>query len=218
MRYNIQRNFKINVTIGCRFLSYISDSQKGGRGVKDSEIIELYFARSEDAITETDKKHGAFCRAMTLGILGNREDSEECVNDTYMRLWELIPPQRPDRFRAFISRVARNIALNMLERMNAKKRGGRYFAAAYDELSESLPSSENVEKSVDDKALSALLDRFLRSLDPEKQLIFLKRYWYLRTVPEIAAEMHLGESKVKMSLHRTREKLREYLEKEGVQI
>ena len=185
--------------------------------MKDSEIIDLYFARSEDAITETDKKHGSFCRSVTFGILGSREDSEECVNDTYMRLWELIPPQRPEKFRAFIARIARNLALNMLERLSAKKRGGRY-GAAYDELSESLPSPDTVEKCVDDKELSALLDKFLRSLDCEKQLIFLKRYWYLRTVSEIAAEMHLGESKVKMSLHRTREKLREYLEKEGVQI
>ncbi|MBR1832327.1 MAG: sigma-70 family RNA polymerase sigma factor [Ruminiclostridium sp.] len=185
--------------------------------MKDSEIIELYFARSEDAITETDKKHGAFCRSMTFGILGSYEDSDECVNDTYLRLWEIIPPQRPEKFRAFIARIARNIALNMLDRMSAKKRGGRY-GAAYDELSESIPSTENVEKRVDDKELSAQLDKFLRSLDREKQLIFLKRYWYMRTVAEIAAEMSVSESKVKMSLHRTREKLREYLEKEGVQI
>ncbi len=183
----------------------------------DNEMIELYFARSESAIEETDRKYGSFVRSLTYGILGSAEDSEECVNDTYVRLWELIPPERPERFRAFIARIARNLALNMLERMSAKKRGGRY-AACYDELSETIPSPDTVEKAVEDKELSGLLDRFVRSLAREKQLIFLKRYWYMRAVSEIADEMNISESKVKMSLHRTREKLREFLEKEGVRI
>ncbi len=183
----------------------------------DNEMIELYFARSESAIEETDRKYGGFLRGLTFGILGSAEDSEECVNDTYMRLWELIPPQRPESFRAFAARIARNLALNMLERMSAKKRGGRY-GACYDELSECIPSPDNVEKSVEDRQLAGLLDKFVRSLGREKQLIFLKRYWYMLTVGEIADEMNISESKVKMSLHRTREKLREFLEKEGVRI
>ena len=186
--------------------------------MNDNEIIELYFARSENAVSETDKKYGVFCRGLTFSILGNREDSEECVSDTYMKLWNVIPPQRPQKFRAFISRIARNLALNVLDRAEARKRGGRYGAAAYDELSESIPSPDTVDKRIDDKELAALIDSFLRSLDSEKQRIFVKRYWYLCSVSEIAEQMHISEGKVKMTLHRTRERLREFLEKEGIAV
>lgn len=186
--------------------------------MKDSEIIELYFARSESAIAETDGKYGTFCRGLAYSVLGNYEDSEECVSDTYLKIWNVIPPERPDKFRAFIARIVRNTALNMLERMSALKRGGRYAAVAYEELAESIPAPDTVDRQVEDAELSALLDRFLRSLSGEKQQIFIKRYWYFCTVSEIAEQMHITEGKVKMSLRRTREKLREYLEKEGVQI
>lgn len=186
--------------------------------MKDSEILDLYFARSENAISETDSKYGTFCRGLTCSILGNREDSEECVSDIYLKLWNVIPPERPEKFRAFIARVARNTALNMLEKLSAAKRGGKNTALAYEELAESIPDPGSVDKQIEDAELSALIDRFLRSLSGEKQMIFMKRYWYFCSVSEIAEQMHISEGKVKMSLHRTREKLREFLEKEGVQI
>ena len=182
----------------------------------DNEIIELYFSRSENAISETDRKYGSLCRSVAFGILDSREDGEECVNDTYLKLWNVIPPKRPLKLCAFTVRIVRNLALNMIERASAFKRGGRYSAVAYDEISESLPDPGTVEKHVDDIELTETLERFIRSLDTEKQLIFLKRYWFFYSVSDIAEQMHISESKVKTTLMRTREKLKKYLEKEGI--
>lgn len=186
--------------------------------MKDKDIIELYFARSEKAITETDIKYGGYCRTVTYNILGNREDSEECVNDTYMRVWELIPPQRPDKLGAFVARIARNLAMDMLDRFAAAKRGGSSHALAYEEISECVPSSLSVERSVDENELAKIIESFVTSLPREKQKIFMKRYFHFCTVAEIAEQMHISQSKVKMTLQRTRAKLKEYLGKEGIEL
>lgn len=186
--------------------------------MNDNEIIELYNKRSEEAITETDKVYGRYCRALTYGILGNHEDSEECVNDTYMRLWELIPPKRPPRLGAFTAKIARNIALNRREKLAADKRGGGLCSVDYDEIAECLPSGDTVEKKTDENELTGALERFLRTLAPEKRQIFLKRYWGFMSVSGIASEMGISAEKVKTTLHRTREKLRKFLEKEGIDI
>lgn len=186
--------------------------------MNDEQIIELYFQRSESAISETDSKYGAGCRRLTYGILGNHEDSEECVNDTYLKCWNTMPPKRPPELKLFIVRIARNLALNMRRAVGTLKRGGGFIAVDMEEISECLPSGSNVEEEVDEAAAAKAIDRFLTTLDREKQIIFVRRYWYFCTVTEIADDMGISESKVKMTLSRTREKLREYLEKEGINV
>lgn len=186
--------------------------------MKDKDIIALYFARSENAIGETDRKYGGYCRTLTYNILGNPEDSEECVNDTYMKLWELIPPQKPVKLGAFAARIARNLAMDMLDRFAAAKRGGHSHALAYEEISECVPSQVSVEDSADEHRLAELIERFVTSLPREKRTVFMKRYYHFCTVSEIAERMLISESKVKMILQRTRAKLKEYLEKEGIML
>ncbi len=186
--------------------------------MNDEQIIELYFQRSESAISETDKKYGAGCRRLTFNILGSREDSEECVNDTYLKCWNTMPPKRPPELKLFIAKIARNIALNMRRAVGTLKRGGGFLAVDMEEVSECLPSRSNVEQEVDEATAAKAIDRFLASLDREKQIIFVRRYWYFCTITEIANDLGLSESKVKMTLSRTREKLREYLGKEGINV
>ena len=186
--------------------------------MNDNELIELYFARAENAIAETDSRYGTYCRGLTFGILGSREDSEECVNDTYLKLWNTIPPTRPLRFAAYISSIARSLALNMRRAMSAKKRGGGDTELAFDEISECLPSKETVEDAYDENELVRTLDRFLGGLSPEKRKIFMLRYYHFQSVADIASELRITEEKVRTTLHRTREKLRKYLEKEGIDV
>lgn len=184
----------------------------------DSEIIALFFARSEDALTETDNAYGNYCRALTLGILGSREDSEECVNDTYLKLWEQIPPKRPPSLGAFAAKTARNLALNRRSALRAEKRGGGLSKVDYEEIKDCLPSSENVGRKAEEGELTKALERFLRALPKQKRLIFLKRYWGFMTFEQIARDMSLPESTVKTTLYRTRERLRGFLEKEGIEV
>ncbi len=186
--------------------------------MNDEKIIELYFARSEDAITETDKKYGGYCRTVTYNITGSREDSEECVNDTYMKVWNVIPPQRPPKLGAFVARIARNIAINLKRAREMQIRSGNYGAVRYDEISECLPSRENVERTADDRAVLGAIERFLSTLPRDRQIMFVRRYWYFSSYEDIASDLGRTEGQVKMTLHRTRIKLREYLEKEGIDI
>lgn len=186
--------------------------------MNDDRIIELYFSRSEDAITETDKKYGGACRGMAYNILGNREDSEECVNDTYMRVWNSIPPKRPSKLGAFVVSIARHIALDMCRAAGRLKNGGGYKFVPYDEISACLPSAETVENTVDRQAVLKAVEKFLSSQPKDKQKMFVRRYYYCSTYSEIAADMHITEDGVRMALQRMREKLRKYLEKEGVGI
>jgi RNA polymerase sigma-70 factor (ECF subfamily) len=184
----------------------------------DNEIIGLFFARSEEALTETDRAYGAYCRSLTMNILGSREDSEECVNDTYMKLWEEIPPKRPPNLGAFTAKIARNLALNRRSAASAAKRGGGLHAIDYDEIAGCLPDRDTVERQTDERELTEALERFLRALPNEKRLIFMKRYWGFMSVSDIALEMNISETKVKTTLHRTREKLRKFLGKEGIEV
>ncbi len=184
----------------------------------DKKIIELYFARSETAVTETDRKYGDKCRRTAYNILRNMQDSEECANDTYMKLWSVIPPQEPNPLYAFIMRIVRNIALDRVKRYSAMKRGGEVYDAAYDELAECVPSKENVNETVESAELTGKIEKFLGTLPREKRRMFLMRYWSFMTVPEIARRLGVGESKVKVTLMRTREKLKAYLEKEGIEL
>ncbi|MCL2036591.1 MAG: sigma-70 family RNA polymerase sigma factor [Oscillospiraceae bacterium] len=181
----------------------------------DALILELYNSRSQSAIDETAKKYGAYCLTIAWNVLKNRQDSEECVNDTYLRAWEIIPPERPLNFRAFIGKIARNLSLKKYETQNAKKRGGG-FTAICEELNQCLPSPHDVEAEYDTREIGRLLDSFLRGVDNESQVIFVNRYWYGESIGAIAKRFEMSESKVKSNLFRTRNKLKSYLESEGI--
>ncbi|MBQ3356616.1 MAG: sigma-70 family RNA polymerase sigma factor [Oscillospiraceae bacterium] len=182
--------------------------------MEDKEIIGLYFARSERAIEETAGKYGSFCHGIAYHILGSNEDSKECVNDTYYHVWNVIPPNRPSCFRAFLGKITRNLALGKYRARHAQKRGGGNVALALEELREAascLPPDEALIEA----ELVQLIDAFLEDLNPQARLIFVRRYWYLDTVREIAAAFRVSVSAVKMSLLRSRNALKARLEKEG---
>ncbi len=186
--------------------------------MEDREIVDLYWERSESAIHESDKKYGKYCYYIANNILKNSEDSEECVNDTYIKAWNSIPPKRPEKLSVFLGKITRNLALDVLDKLSAKKRDRTQIAVVLDELQGCIPSPVSIEKEVDNSELTENLNAFLRTLSEENRKIFLQRYWYLMSVKDIAKENDFTESKVKMSLMRTRENLKIFLEKEGVQI
>ncbi|MBQ9044841.1 MAG: sigma-70 family RNA polymerase sigma factor [Oscillospiraceae bacterium] len=180
----------------------------------ERSIIELYLARSERAIEETERRYGAYCRTIARRILASKEDSEECVSDTWLRAWRAIPPDEPRDLRAYLGRITRNLALTRLRKQNAVKRGGA-VTEALEELGACVPAQENIEQAIADAELTALINRFLASRKPEARVLFVRRYWYLDSIAELASRYHMTESKVKMTLLRTREQLRSLLKKEG---
>ena len=182
----------------------------------DGRIIELYFERSESAVAESEKKYGRYCGTIALNILGNPEDAEECVSDTWLRAWNAIPPARPRFLKAFLGKITRNLALNVLEKNRAGKRGGGEGTAVLDELEEWIADSGAASWSADHYVLTETLKRFLNTLSEEKRTIFIRRYWYMDPVKVIADDMGIGESKVKMTLLRTRKALAEELAREGI--
>ena len=186
--------------------------------MEDYEIVELYWQRSENAIRESDRKYGRYCFKIAQNILFDRSDSEECVNDTWLRAWESMPPNRPERLGAYLGRITRNLALNLYEKLTAEKRGAGETPVVLDELSEVIGKESDVEANVDLTLLKDTINDFLRQLDKETRIIFVQRYYYMATVKEIAANLHLSDSKVKMTLLRTREKLRVWLQEEGYEI
>lgn len=183
--------------------------------MEDSEIIELYFNRDEAAVAQTSAKYGRYCGAIAFRVLHSREDSEECVNDTWWKAWNSIPPERPRILSAFLGTITRNLALHRYEKLHAGKRGGGETAAALEELAEVLASGDVTEAEAilqtEGSELTELLNGFLGGLSPDARVIFLQRYWYMEPVKEIAAGLGVSEGKVKMSLLRTRRKLAEYL-------
>ena len=182
--------------------------------MEDRDIVALYFARSENAIAETARKFGAYCRTIAYGILQNREDSEECVSDTYWRAWNAMPDQRPACLPAFLGKITRNLALNRWEKARAEKRGGGRIPLVLDELRQ-CAAQDPAEQLADEMAFVERMNRFLGGLPAEKRKIFLRRYWYCSSVQEIAADFSISESKVKMTLLRTRRALKAFLEQEA---
>lgn len=183
--------------------------------MEDHRIIELYFARDEQAICETDEKYGRLCHHISHQILVDEEDVKECVNDTYLSLWNQIPPTRPHYFLAFISKIVRNLSLKKWEYIHAEKRNSRVLVSL-EELEQVLPSSD--DRNITEKELGWLINGFLRLEKPEARQVFLRRYLFFDSIEEIAARFGFRESKVKSMLFRTRNRLREYLRKEGVEV
>lgn len=184
----------------------------------DEQILDLYWERSEAAIAETAKKYGRYCYYIAFNVLHNDEDCEECVNDTYLNAWNSMPPHRPAVLKTFLGRLTRNISLNKYKQLTAEKRGNGRMPLIIDELHECLPETESAERIIDDMVLVDVFNRFLASLSVEQRKIFMRRYWYMSSVKEIAADYGIGESKVKMSLLRSRNELKRLLEKEGITI
>ena len=181
----------------------------------DAEIVELYWARDESAIKYSDEKYGRYCRKIATSILNNIEDSEECVNDTYLNAWNSMPPHRPERLSTYLGKICRNLSINLYEKLTAAKRGGTETVSCLDELEVFFPSGQDVEKTIDMQMLVRSINTFLETLHTDSRIIFVKRYWYMASVKDIAKELSISESKVKMSLLRTREKIKNYLLKEG---
>lgn len=183
--------------------------------MEDNEILDLYWARSENAISETENKYGRYCHYIAFNILHSYEDSEECVNDTCLKAWEVIPPQRPNRLSTFLGKITRNLALDRYKYNNRGKRGGSQLPLALDELATCVSSSDQTEAIIDEMVLTDCLNRFLAALPAEKRKLFLRRYWHFSSIKDIAADFSISEGKVKMSLLRTRNELKQFLEKEG---
>ena len=186
--------------------------------MEDNRIIELYMERSERAIEETAKKYGRYCHYIAFGILEDDEDAKECVNDTYLRTWNAIPPARPNLLRTFLGKIVRNLSLNRYEKMTAEKRGGGQVPLVLSELEECIPAGNDTEQIVTDLVLKNVLNEFLKDLPQEIRKLFVRRYFYLSPVKEIAADFQMSENQVTVRLFRTREKLRVLLEKEGITL
>ena len=182
----------------------------------DAQIIQLYWARNEDAIKETDAVYGRKLHTLAERIVQNFEDAQECVSDTYMKTWDTIPPQRPQYFFAYIAKICRNFALGVLDFKNAAKRKGEVVALTQ-EMEACIPDPAH-QRRLEGEELGKVLNRFLETLSYESRVIFLRRYWYLDTVAEIAERCGITQSKVKTQLHRTRGKLHAFLEKEGITV
>lgn len=186
--------------------------------MEDHAIVALYWARDERALTETAAKFGAYCRRIAANILASSRDVEECENDTLLAAWNSMPENRPARLAPYLGRITRNLALDRFEKAAAKKRGGGQSEAVLDELSECVAAPGGVEASFDAAETGRIISEFLRQQPEQARNIFLRRYWYCDATADIARRYGLGESKVRVTLHRTRARLAVYLKERGVEL
>lgn len=182
--------------------------------MEDHDIIALYFERNEQAIGETSRKYGGYCGSIAMNILSSAEDTEECLNDTWLRTWNSIPPSRPNVFRVFLGKITRNLALDKYKARNAEKRAGGEFAMSLDELNECVGTEDDRDTSVIGESIS----RFLRGQPRETRSVFVCRYFYCDSIADIARRFGISEGKVKTLLFRTRAKLKIHLEGEGITV
>ena len=183
--------------------------------MEDSKIIELFFERSESAISETESKYGRYLSKIAYNILFDTEDSEECVNDTYMKAWNAIPPQKPKVLSTFLGKITRRLAIDIFRKKHAEKRGNSEFSLSLSELDECIPDKFSAESEFEYSLLSKKINNFLSSLSKDNRDIFVCRYFYSDSIKEIASFFGTSESKIKSSLFRSRKSLKEQLEKEG---
>ncbi len=186
--------------------------------MQDPEMIALYFQRDESAIAATAAAYGSYCHTIAYNILQSKEDAEECVNDTWLAAWRSIPPNRPERLATYLGKLCRNLAINRYHQANARKRGMGQASLALSELDECIPAQSNVEQAYDEKLLIEAINRFLRAQPARKRNIFIRRYWYLFSIREIAAHYGMSESKVTSLLFRMRSALKSQLAKEGISL
>jgi len=184
--------------------------------VEDAKIIELYWARNEDAIAQTDAQYGRRLHTLANRLLQNHEDAEESVSDTYMKTWDAIPPSRPAHFYGFLASICRHLSLHKLDWRQAAKRKAEVISLTR-EMELCIPDASR-DRQLEGKEIGRVLNEFLEGLPKESRMIFLRRYWFCDTIIEIAQRYAMTESKVKMQLSRTKDKLRRYLEKEGITV
>lgn len=184
--------------------------------MEDTQIMDLYWARDEEAIRATDAAYGRRLNALAQKLLLNREDAEESVNDTYMKTWQALPPHRPRYFYAFLAAICRHLSLDRLDWKNAAKRKAEVVALT-EEMEVCIPDMSH-DRQMEGKEIGRILDAFLESLPKDSRLIFLRRFWYADSIGEIAQRYGMSESKVKMQITRTKEKLRTYLKNEEVYL
>lgn len=183
--------------------------------MKDTQIVELFWERDERAITETQLKYGKLCLQLAKNITGDLQDAEEVVNDAYLGVWEKIPPEKPQCLKSFLCRIARNKSIDRVKYYNADKRK-RELQVSLDEIEDILSGSDTPEKVFDRKETALLISDYLRSIKPDKRGMFIQRYWYYRSVADIASNFGVTENKVKTTLYRVRKELKQYLESREV--
>jgi RNA polymerase sigma-70 factor (ECF subfamily) len=188
------------------------------RQMDDEKIVELYWARDEEAIPATAEKYGKYCTSIAKNILGSDQDAEECVSDTYLSAWNAMPPHRPAVLSAFLGKITRNISINRFNRAAAQKRGSGEAAAVLDELIGLVSDSDSVEQEIDRRELVAAIDSFLGTLPVQKRSIFVCRYWYFDGIPEIASRFGMTENNISVTLSRIRLKLHNYLSERGFEL
>lgn len=184
--------------------------------MEDARIVDLYWARSEKAIEETAAKYGNYCYAIAFNILANAEDADESVNDTYLRAWNSMPPHRPTTLATFLGKITRRVSIDKWRGKAAEKRGGGEIELILAELSDCVPSNQNVEHEIETAELAKAMNDFVMSLPTMERRIFICRYWYFDKVSAISKQFGFSQSKVKMILYRQRKNLLAYLEREGL--
>ena len=184
----------------------------------DAKIVQLYFDRDEQAIPATADKYGNYCTSIAKYILGNHEDAEECVNDTYLNTWNAIPPNRPQMLSTFLGKIVRNLAFNRYKHNTADKRGGGEITSVLDELASCVSGNEDVGQAYEYKELVAAINNFLSTLSARKRNIFVCRYWYTDSISDIAARYNMTYAAVSMELNRLRTKLHNYLIERGYEL
>lgn len=186
--------------------------------MKDNTIIDLYWKRDENAIAATAAQYGCYLHSISYNILHNTEDAEECVNDTYFGAWKSIPPQRPGCLSAYLGKITRNLSLNRLKQYTAQKRGLGQTELVLSELEDCIPAETNVEQVMDEMILVRSINQFLYGQSEQKRNIFIRRYWYLYPIRDIAGTYGMSESKTASLLFRMRNDLKKHLEKEGITL
>lgn len=186
--------------------------------MEDHQIVALFQQRSETAIAAAAEKYGAYCHSIAFRILRNDRDADECVNDTYLSAWNAIPPHNPERLSVFLGKLTRNHALNRYKFLHAAKRGGGQIEVVLSELEDCIPVESEAEQAMEDGLIVKALNDFLRSQSEEKRNIFLRRYWKLESIREIAVSRGMSESKVASLLLRMRRELKKHLEEEDIAL
>ena len=181
----------------------------------DEKIIQMFFERNEDAIGEVDSKYRRYLKYISINILKDECLADEVIDEVYLKAWNLIPPQKPDSLKAYLAKITRTLSINVIEQRRALKRGAGEYPVCLDEM-DSVISDKNISDINESLDLRNIINLFVRSLGEEERCIFIRRYWYFNSVKEIAKGYSISESKVKISLMRTRKKLRKRLEKEGI--
>ena len=185
--------------------------------MEDNEIIELFWQRSQRAIAETDQKYGGRLQTLSMNILHDRQDAGECVNDTYHATWNTLPPERPNYFFAYLAKLARNFSFGKYDYYHAQKRCVTVVELS-DEIENCIPAPNDLEQKLDSKEIGRIISTFLYEQSSEMRAVFVRRYWYMDPIKDIAEMFQISESKVKSILFRMRNKLREHLEEEDIHL